>query len=127
MFVNPAFFASGYAAMFTDTDRKLPVYFPYPWSESDFIELQLPEGYQLDHADAPGPINMPPTLTYSVSMSVTNTNKLVYKRIFSFGNGVPVFDPKDYPTIKKIFDHVHDGDNHLLTLKAEIPVTAEVH
>jgi hypothetical protein len=88
--------------------------------------LQLPEGYQLDHGDAPAVVNLPPSVTYSVKMSITKTNKLLYERRLTLGsNSVPVFEAKYYPTLKKIFDQIHEGDNHMLTLKSEAPVSAE--
>ncbi len=128
MFVMPGFFEAGFNALFVDIIRRQPIYFDYPWSEVDSLELQLPEGYQLDHPNAPSPINVPSVLAYSVAISVTNTNKLIYRREFSFGgNKIPLFDSKAYPALKQVFDTIHDGDNHILTLKAESQASAATH
>jgi hypothetical protein len=126
LFVKPGFFSSGHQSRFVETDRKLPVYFPYPWSESDYVELQLPEGFRLDHPDAPAPIKSAPVVTYSVSMAVTKSNKLIYQRQLMFGgNSVPLFEAANYAVVKKIFDHIHESDDHIVTLKSEAPGATE--
>ena len=58
--------------------------------------------------------------TYTVHISVSGTNHIVYQRALVFGTDKPlVFDPKQYSEIKRIFDGVHKGDNHMLTLRAD--------
>ncbi len=47
-------------------------------------------------------------------------NRLLYHREFTFGKGPTIYLPgAAYPTVKKIFDTVHDNDAHMLTLKQE--------
>jgi hypothetical protein len=120
LFLKPAYFESGIGSFFTSDSRELPVYFEYPWSESDVVTIQFPEGYQLDHADAPGLISFDPVGAYSVKMGVADKNTLDYRRSLRFGNDqVLLFQQSAYPTIKQIFDRIYRADNHLLTLKAE--------
>ena len=120
LFVAPAVFETGSHSRFTEADRKLPIYFYYPWSEIDNIQIQLPEGYRLDHADAPGGLNFQPFGAYRVKISVTTTNKILYERGLTFGKDqVPIFEPKAYSLLKQIFDGIHAGDTHMLTLKSE--------
>ncbi|MGH9581648.1 MAG: DUF3857 domain-containing protein, partial [Bryobacteraceae bacterium] len=45
IFLIQAYFESGNAARFVDIVRRQPIYFDYPWSESDSVEIQLPDGY----------------------------------------------------------------------------------
>jgi hypothetical protein len=104
LFVLPDYFQVGYGARFTDTVRTQGICFEYPWSEYDNITLQLPPGFQLDHPDAPGGVNFQPIGSFGVRISVTRTNQILYV--------------KAYPTVKEIFDKIHEADNHVLTLKA---------
>lgn len=119
LFVMPAYFEAGIGTFFPSDVREQPVYFEYPWTETDFITIQLPEGYALDHADAPRPISFGPVGGYSVKMAVSDNSKLEYRRSLKFGqSSLLLFDKSAYPAIKQIFDQIHEADNHMLTLKA---------
>jgi len=60
------------------------IYFHYPWSEDDDIEITLPDGFSLDNADAPAPFGSKELSQYKVSIAVTkDTKTLIYKRNFS--------------------------------------------
>ena len=48
LFFQPAFFQKGIDPLFTTNQRKHRVYFHYPWSEADEVEIQLPAGYDLE-------------------------------------------------------------------------------
>jgi Domain of Unknown Function with PDB structure (DUF3857)/Transglutaminase-like superfamily len=120
LFLKPAYFQAGIGSFFTSDSRELPIYFEYPWSESDVVTIQFPEGYQLDHADAPGPVTFDPVGAYSVKMAVLDGTRLEFRRTLKFGkDSVPLFDKTAYPTIKRIFDRIEKADNHMLTLKAQ--------
>lgn len=127
LFVMPDYFEAGMGSRFSEGTRHQPVYIRYPWSEIDSIEIQLPEGYQLDHADAPPPLKFPPVGQYAVKISLTKTNKLIYGRELTFGSdSFLLFEAKQYPQLKQIFDKIHDADNHMLALKAEAATSAQV-
>jgi hypothetical protein len=119
LFLQPDYFASGFESRFTESIRHNPIYFEFPWSEVDSISLKLPEGFELDHADAPGGIHAPPTCTYSIKIRIDKAkNTLLYDRQLAFGDkAMLVFDTKAYPLLKQVFDAMHQADNHLLTLK----------
>jgi hypothetical protein len=116
LFLQPAFFQHGVGPLFATTDRKYPVYFHYPWSEDDRVEIGLPKGYALDNADAPAPFGSGSISDYKPSLGVTSDGKtLVYKRTFFFG-GV-LFQVETYPLLKNYFDLMHKQDNHSIALK----------
>jgi hypothetical protein len=118
LFVTPAYFESGFATRFPQETRKQNIYFEYPWSEADVITVKLPDGYHLDHADAPGGVTFPPIGSYNVKISIDNKNTLSYMRQLTFGSDqILLFDAKAYPLLKRVFDKVHEGDSHMLTLK----------
>jgi len=39
------------------SERKNSVYFDYPWRESDTVVIKMPDGFELDNADAPAALN----------------------------------------------------------------------
>jgi hypothetical protein len=121
LFFQPSFFRHGMPARFTAGERKHPVYFDYPWSELDEIEIELPGGFDLENADAPAPLQVGDVVGCSLKMSVTNGTPRVLKveRRFSFGgSGAVWFEAeKHYSSVKGVFDLVHSIDDHALTLR----------
>jgi len=119
LFIQPAFFQHGVGPLFATGSRKYQVYFHYPWSEDDKVEIDLPAGYALDNADAPSPFGSGQISTYKPSLSITSDGKtLVYKRNFFFGGGGNLLFPVEaYPQIKAYFDQLHKQDNHSVALK----------
>jgi len=121
LFVQPNYFAANWLSRFTETIRHNAVYFEYPWSELDSVDITVPAGFVLDHADSPPGINIPAICNYGVKMFFNQKmNLLQYRRQFKFGDKDQLlFEARVYPTLKRVFDAVHDADNHMLTLKAE--------
>jgi len=119
IFIQPAFFQRGVDPLFATAGRKHPVYFAFPWSEDDHVQIELPPGYALDNADAPTPFGSGKISEYKPSLSVTSDGKmLIYKRTFFFGGGNAVLFPLEtYPAMKNYFDQLHKQDNHNLALK----------
>jgi hypothetical protein len=119
LFLQPAFFEHGLPARYTTEQRRYPIYFHYPWSEDDDVTVQLPAGYELDHADAPSPFKVGETTEYNVVIQISKDKKtLHYKRSFLFGGKNAILFPAAvYPNLKKIFDALHESDEHTITLK----------
>ncbi len=116
LFLQPAFFQKGLAQMFPSSSRQHDVYFNFPWMEQDQVEIDLPEGFALDNADAPSSFNFGQVGGYDVKISVTTDQKsLIYKRGLRFSM---LLAPKtNYTALKNAFDAVHQADNHAITLK----------
>ena len=119
IFLQPAFFQYGRGPLFATASRKYPIYFHYPWSENDLVEINMPKGYALDNADAPAPFGSGDISQYKPSISVASDGSLlVYKRSFFFGGGGNVLYPvESYPMVKQYFDTVHKQDGHTVALK----------
>jgi len=116
LFLQPAFFQKGIGAMFPASTRKLAIYFHYAWKEEDAITIELPSGFALDNADAPAPLKAGDVVDYKVWMGVTKTgDELQLKRTFTFN--ALVFPVSTYSQLKQVFDVIHEGDNHTITLK----------
>jgi hypothetical protein len=119
LFLQPAFFQRGIGPLFASTGRKYPVYFHYAWTEDDVVEIEVPNGYLPDNADAPPPLVSKPVSEYKPTIAISTDNKLlVYKRSFYFGGGDMVLFPvATYTQLKTFFDIVHKEDNHSIAFK----------
>lgn len=119
LFLRPAFFQHGEGPLFPTSDRTNPVYFHYPWSEQDSVEINLPEGYALDNPDAPAPFDAGKLSQYTAKILLTKDQRtLIYKRAFTFGTTEIILFPKStYPALKDYFDILNKADNHTITLK----------
>lgn len=126
LFLQPAFFQRGAAALFPTSDRRHDVYFHYPWSEQDVVNIELPKGFALDNADAPQPFTASQVSKYEVKLGIAKDDRtLVYQRNFFFGGGDAILFPaKSYPQLKKIFDILHQQDSHTITLKQSATTAA---
>ncbi len=122
LFLQPAFFQYGSKPLFATVTRKYPVYFHYPWSESDEVEFALPKGYALDSADAPAPFGSGEISAYKPSLAVNVDNSLlIYKRSFFFGGGGSLIYPvESYANVKNYFDAVQKRDSHSIALKQTV-------
>lgn len=119
LFIQPAFFQHGLGPLFTASQRKNAVYFHYPWSEEDEVAIELPEGFALDNAESPAPLNGGTVSEYKPSIGVTKDGKtLSYKRSFFFGGGGNILFPvNSYPQLKAFFEMLNKEDGHIITLK----------
>ena len=120
MILQPGVFEFGASPVFSSATRTHSVHFPYPWSESDSIEIKLPDGYMLDNADSPTDVGDSGGIAKnSISIAINNTsNTLVYKRNFSFGGGGKILFPVgSYTPLKSLFDAFHKSDTHAIALR----------
>jgi hypothetical protein len=102
--------------MFPASTRKLAIYFHYAWKEDDTITIELPSGFALDNADVPAPLKAGDVADYKVWMGVSaKGDELQFKRTFSFNS--LIFPATSYAPLKQVFDLIHEGDNHTITLK----------
>ena len=120
LFLQPGFFEYGENPLFSTATRKYDVYFQYPWSEDDDVEIELPKNFALDSADRPGAIADPQKIS-SLNIDVRYDkakNSLVYQRKFFFGGGNNLLFPVgSYQPLKGLFDAFHKADTHTITLK----------
>jgi hypothetical protein len=122
LFLQPGFFEYGSNPVFSSANRKYDIYFHYPWSENDEIEIKLPVGFSLDSADAPGEIADPQKIgLVDVRMAINKENRLLkYNRTFHFGGGGNIlFSANSYQPLKNLFDAFNKADTHTVTLKQD--------
>ncbi|HZI19688.1 MAG TPA: DUF3857 domain-containing protein [Pyrinomonadaceae bacterium] len=122
LFFQPAFFQRGRAQFFPTSARRHNVYFHYPWAEEDSVEIQLPEGFELDTPEAPAPFGAGPLSRYEPKAVVTTDGRtVIYTRRFFFGgesggNNL-LFPVASYSQLKTYFDAVHKEDGHTLAVR----------
>ena len=120
LFLQPGYFKYGLGPAFTSSTRKYDIFFRYPWSENDDIEITWPAGYEVDTADAPTGVADPRDiggLTVRIDADKAQ-NVLKYSRKFHFGGGGSIlFGSQMYTPLKNMFDSFHNVDSHTITLK----------
>ena len=127
LFIQPAFFQRGQAELFSAAARKNLIYFSYPWSEQDEVDIELPAGYAFDNPDAPAQLAAGEISKYDVHVYMAKDgHALFYRRSFFFGGGDRglIFPVESYPALKQLFDEVHKRDDHTITLKQGMPAAA---
>lgn len=122
LFLQPGFFAFGKSPMFSTATRKYDIYFHYPWSEQDQIEIELPKGFELDNAERPGLLADTQRIgSLDIDIRINKEkNSLIYDRKFHFGGGgMYLFPVASYQALKNMFDAFNKSDTHAITLKQQ--------
>lgn len=120
LFLQPSFFEYGAEPMFSSASRKYDIVFRYPWSETDKVTVELPAGFDLDNADAPGGLSDPQKIgSLDTKVAIDRArNALIYDRKFHFGGGGNlVFPSGSYSALKALFDAFQKLEAHTITLK----------
>lgn len=118
LFFQPGFFKQGEAQEFATTGRKYPIYFHYSWAEEDDITIEVPQGFELESPEIPGPVKAGEVASLEIKMSGTaDFRTLHYQRKFSFGGGRILFPAAQYPDLKQVFDAFYQRDTFALTLR----------
>ena len=120
IFFQPGFFEFGRDPLFSSKTRKYDIFFPFPWSEDDEIEIELPKDYELENADAPADAGDPSKISgLKINMQVVrDANTLRYNRKFYFGgDGKILFPVSVYQPLKNLFDIFHKADTHSLSIR----------
>ncbi len=122
----PFFFQRGSAPLFSASDRKYPIYFPYAWQEHDSVTFELPAGFALDNAENPGSLEFGAPGSYKIQLMTRGTHELISDREFTFGKeGRLLFDVEMYPRLKKIFEEIQRRDDHTISLKQAVTAEAK--
>lgn len=116
LFVQPAIFRRGGPALFEAATRESIVLFPHRYDEIDEIALTVPEGLELEAGSAPPDLDLGKAGAYTVEIGwAAAKHTLHYKREFILS--AVVFPVELYPTVKRIFEVIHERDNHTLTFR----------
>jgi hypothetical protein len=132
LFLQPSFFQHGRGPLFPTAARRHDVYFHYPWSEEDHIEIELPEGFALDNPEAPAPVGAGELSSYQPVAQISKDGRtLIWGRKFHFGamrkagGSSLIFPTTTYPSLKAYFDMVSQQDGTTIALKQGAPAAAK--
>jgi hypothetical protein len=120
LFLQPGFFEYGSSPVFSSATRTHDIYFSYPWSEKDSVEIELPKGFELDSADSPGLVSDSSKIgMLDIKINVDKSKNLImYNRNFHFGGGGNILFPATaYRPLQSLFNAFHKADIHTITLK----------
>jgi len=119
-FIQPNFFEYGSTALFTSFTRIHPIFFEYAWTEDDDIEIEMPQGFELE-AESANKIASVSHFVGSDTVQITqseNGKRIMYKRKFKFGtNGKMLYDINSYQTLKTFFENINKNATQLITLR----------
>jgi hypothetical protein len=97
---------------FKHAERKFPVYFPYAFSESDKINIKIPDGYRIETV----PQVQSATIGFAAyqNLEVFDGKQLVTQRLLQV-NGI-FFKLEQYPDVRDFFGKVRTGDEQQAVL-----------
>ncbi|HNQ16419.1 MAG TPA: hypothetical protein PKM58_12695, partial [Pyrinomonadaceae bacterium] len=120
LFFQPGYFTHGQQPLFASATRKYDIYFSYPWSEEDDIEITLPDGFALDNPERPGDVADPSnigSLKLNIGVNAAQTFLKVGRQFHFGGGGQILFSSGVYQPLKNLFDAFNKTDTHTLTLR----------
>ena len=124
LFVQPGVFRRGGRALFEAATRETTVIFPHRYHELDEITLTVPEGLEIEAASAPAGFDLGKVGAYAVDIGWAAAKRtLHYKREFTLN--VVAFPVERYPAIKRLFEIIHERDNHTLTFRQTVAAEAK--
>jgi len=117
---QPAFFQYAEKPLFPAAKRQYPVYFRHPYTETDDVEWEYPDGFELESPEMPAPIRVDTIGELRLEAGLAKgLPRLTVKRKFFWGRGHQGYFPTEqYTAVKKIWDSFHSIDSHVLTLRA---------
>ncbi|QQS40470.1 MAG: DUF3857 domain-containing protein [Acidobacteriota bacterium] len=119
LFLRPNVFSSDTKPVFTSGSRRNDIFFRYAWSEKDTVQIEIPEGFEIETAGDPVSVaDAGHTGSYSGRIGFDASSRtLTYSRTFSFGqSGKLQFEATSYSRLKDLFDGVHSADQKAVTL-----------
>lgn len=115
IYINPMLFAHIAENKFTQSDRKLPIEFPYPQTYSYFVNIEIPNGYTISELPKSSRISLNDNqgkCSYIIGQS-GNAIQLSYK----FDLSQILFPTTDYNMIKEFWGQTAIKNNEMVVLK----------
>jgi hypothetical protein len=99
--------------LFQRPERKYPVYYPYPFSETDTVVLKLPAGVTLE--TFPDAQSARPAFGQYTNSGKVADQQIINSRSFTVKQFL--FQPAAYPGLREFFTKVHAGDEGQVVLR----------
>ena len=115
LLVAPALLHQASRARFFSTDRKYSVYFSYPYLDREEIEIEIPEGYQLEGQPKPKSYETP--LGRFLWKLEEKDGRTVLTRELQLD--AILISVEAYPLVKAFFDAIHAADKTQIVLRKQ--------
>jgi len=102
-------FTARYHSAFNAPTRKYPIYFPYPFNETDRATIRLPAGYTVESVPPPQSVVPTPPFASYRSDSQINRQELIVQRTFEIRR--MALASGDYPGVRDFFVKVRANDD----------------
>ncbi|MFK7750737.1 MAG: transglutaminase domain-containing protein [Kordia sp.] len=115
MYFSPLFFLATSENVFKAEERVYPVDFGYPWKRKIMMNIQLPEGYEVESLPEAAVVKMPEGLgTYSFNISKTPTGISV---VMSKEVSSAVITPDKYGALREFYKMLVEKETEKVVLK----------
>lgn len=115
IYINPYTFNPMGESPFKAETRELPIEFPYPSHVSYVVDLDIPEGYEVEETPKSYEVSVPDR-SLIIKMTCIKTEYMVRVR-FSFTSKKMVFPAEEYTTVKEVYDIACQKMTDMIVLK----------
>ena len=115
MYFSPLFFLSTDENIFKAEERVYPVDFGYPWKRKIMMNIQLPEGYEVESLPEAGVVKMPEGLgsySFNISKTPAGISVVMSKEINS-----SVITPDKYGALREFYKMLVEKEKEKVVLK----------
>lgn len=106
-------FRAGKKQIFVHSERKMPVYFDYPYRTYEKLQITLPPEVQVE--------NMPQSQPASTDFGLCKVQRALKGNVLELTRDFAIagisFPLPEYPALKSFFDKVHTNDDEQITLR----------
>jgi hypothetical protein len=113
LLLRPAMLAHPDEIRFAAPRRSNSIYFRYPWSESERMVIESPDGYDVEQL--PDPVEIDIGAAKYKAVFTRDGRQVIYERRLAV-NAI-TFTVDQYPTVKGFFDRVHQADRAVISFK----------
>jgi hypothetical protein len=122
LFFQPAVFQKGMSPLFANATRQTDLLFNYRFVEKDEVRIEFPNGFRLEQASAPGPLDLGELGSYENQISILSKGSAL-SSVRTYRQTSVAIAKSFYPALIAAFQGINKRDNHTLTLKRREPVT----
>jgi hypothetical protein len=115
IYVNPLIFLHVSESPFKQSERKLPIEFPYPEQYSLNVNLMLPNGYVIDEMPKNEVIRTNDQKVVCRYYATQDNNKVTIRYIFSLNK--LLFLPEEYPELQNVWQLIAEKNTNMIVLK----------
>ncbi|SEM42613.1 Transglutaminase-like superfamily protein [bacterium A37T11] len=105
LFIQPNVLTKGYRRL-PDEIRRFPIKVPFPYLDTDSVQIKLPAGYELEAMPENVALNSK-FGSYDAQFKVSDNTITYYRRISHSEGGYPA---SDYASLRKFYDDIYKAD-----------------